>query len=81
MPNPSTVERGAGGIWTVEHNESDRLTHIGGFLMTYRTFGSITLATQLSLDEKTRGTRILLERLVTIPLGRSSSYLWHPDDE
>jgi len=81
MPNLPTLENDTGGTWTVEHEESERLTHIGGFLMSYRTFGSITLATQLSLDEKTRGTRILLERLATIPLGRSSSYLWHPDDE
>ncbi|MDW8326739.1 MAG: hypothetical protein RMK99_09245 [Anaerolineales bacterium] len=81
MPNLTTVENGAGGSWTVEHDESDRLTHIGGFLLTYRTFGSITLAARLNHDEKVRGTGVLLQRLATIPPGRSTSYLWHPDDK
>lgn len=81
MPNLRTLENDMGDIWTVEHEESERITHIGGFLLTHRTFGSITLAAQLTPDEKTRGTRVLLQRLASIPVGRFSSYLWHPDDE
>jgi len=81
MPNIQTLENYAGGTWIVEQEESESLTHIGGFLMTHRTFGCITLATHLTPDEKARGTKILLQRLAATPLGRSGSYLWHPDDE
>lgn len=81
MPNLRMLENDTGDTWTVEHEESERLTHIGGFLLTHRRFGSITLATRLTPDEKTRGTKVLLQRLAAIPIGRSSSHLWHPDDE
>ena len=81
MANVRTLENDTGEAWMVEQEESERLTHIGGFLLTHRATGNITLASHLPPDEKARGTKILLQRLAAIPLGRSSSYLWHPDDE
>lgn len=81
MPTAQTLKNDAGDTWVVELDESERLTHIGGFLLTHRSFSSITLASQLTPDEKARGIEILLQRLAATPIGRSSSYLWHLDDD
>lgn len=70
-----------GESWTVEHRESERLTNLGGFLVTYADLSCIIVSTRLPLEAKDRGREVLLDRLMTLPVGTSGMSLWHPDDE
>ena len=81
MENPKTLTNCYGQSWRVEHHESERLTHIGGYLMTYRDSGRITLSTQLTAADKARARSQLLEQLSKTPVGTSGVLLWHPADE
>jgi hypothetical protein len=69
-----------GETWNVEHLESHRLIHVGGFLMACGAESCITLSAELSTDDKTRGQESLLRRLETLPVGTLGTYLWHPGD-
>lgn len=81
MDMVQTLVNRFGEPWTVEHCDSGRLTHIGGFLMTCGDLGCITLSAQLTQEDKARGREMLLSRLNTIPIGTSGVHLWHPDDD
>jgi hypothetical protein len=73
---PETYINRYGDLWRVEHEESDWLSTLDGFLMTYKDIGRITLNTKLSAGEKERGYSLLLDHLTTIPVGSSSVLLW-----
>ncbi len=59
----------------------ERLSHIGGYLMTYGDSGRITLSSQLPATDRIRALSQLLERLTQTPVGTSGVLLWHPTDE
>jgi len=81
MKDEKTLVNCQGQVWQIEHYESERLTHVGGYLITYQTRGRVTLSTQLSDDDKTKGKRHLLNLLSKRPTGTNGVLLWHPDDE
>ena len=70
-----------GESWHVEHSESERLTHIGGYVMTYQDHGKVILSIWLSTRDKARGRERLLHYLSQTATGTSGVLLWHPDDE
>jgi hypothetical protein len=80
MHTVQTLVTAQGESWTVEHRESERLTHIGGFLMTHGDLGCITLSARLAEKDKARGREVLLNRLGCLAVGTSGVRLWHPDD-
>lgn len=81
MIGERTLVDSNGHCWTVEYRESQRLTHIGGFLVTCEREGCITLNAQLSEGDKARGRELMLHRLIAGKVGERSIYLWHPEDE
>jgi hypothetical protein len=68
-------------VGDVEYRESDRLTTVGGFLMTFGSQRRITMSTQLSTDEKERGIAYLLRCLADAPSHTQHVFLWGADDE
>jgi len=70
-----------GDPWAVEQRESEALTRLGGFLMTYGDQSCLTLNARLSEADKARGREEILDRLTTTPTGISSTVLWHPDTD
>jgi hypothetical protein len=81
MEKEQTLLNRYGEVWYVEHSESERLTHIGGYVMTNSDHSKVTLSTQLSPQEKARGQIRLLEYLAQTATNTSGIFLWHPDDE
>lgn len=69
-----------GDEWAIEQRESERLTNIGGYLMTYADLSCITLSKRLAETDKARGREVMLDRLMDTPVGTSGVYLWEPDD-
>lgn len=81
MLTEETLANRDGNHWIVEHCESERLTHIGGFLMTYNGLGCIIISSSLTDVDKARGREVLRRHLVETPIGTSGTVLWHPGDE
>jgi len=81
MPTEETLTNRDGNLWMIEHCESERLSHIGGFLMTYDDLSCITISTHLTDTDKARGRAVLRHHLVQTPTGTSGTVLWHPDNE
>lgn len=81
MPTHRTLSNHYGESWQVEHYESERLTHIGGYLITYQDTSRLIFSSHLSLLDKQRCQEHLLEHLTRTPLGTNEVILWHPDDE
>jgi hypothetical protein len=80
MERTQTLVNNFGEVWTVEHHESERLTHIGGFLLIFEDLSSITLSTQLTAEDRAHGREVLLGQLATLPIGTRGTHLWHPAD-
>jgi len=70
-----------GHRWTVEYRESESLSHIDGFLMTYDDTSCIILGKQLSAIDKARGRMQLLDHLRIIAIGTSSLRLWYATED
>jgi hypothetical protein len=62
------------------NRESERLRHIGGFLMTYGSQCRVVLSADLPDGEKERGLKHLLVRLADTPIGETGMYLWSATD-
>lgn len=80
MGLPETLINQFHQVWTVEHCASERLTHIGGFLITYGDLSRVTISTRLSEADQTRGRNQLLNYLSNTPVGTAHILLWHPAD-
>jgi hypothetical protein len=70
----------SGFAWTVEHRESDRLSTIGGYLMTNDGEGCLTLSSRLSDQDRSRGREKLTDDLVQERIPRRGVRLWRPSD-
>lgn len=79
MSTLQTLINQDGDIWTVEYRESQRLTRIGGFLMTYGAQSSIILSKKLTDNAKDRGHTTLLEQLYRTPIGKAGTTFWEPE--
>ena len=66
--------------WSLEYRESDRLRHIGGFLITYGSQCRVVLSASLPDGEKEHGLKYLLVRLADTPIGETGVYLWNATD-
>ena len=75
-----TLANREGQLWSVEYRESERLTHIDGFLMTYQDLSCITLSSHLNEADKARGRAWLLDRLAETNLGASDVHFWYAAD-
>lgn len=60
----------------VDYRESDHLTNLGGFLMTYGNQCRITMSARLSTEEKARGMEYLIGHLDEMTSGKPGVYLW-----
>lgn len=74
----SKLKNRQGEEWTIEEQESGRLTTIGGILQTFANRGMVALSKRLSSEDKDRGRSQLLDRLTDLPVGTSSVETWHP---
>lgn len=72
----NTLVSDLGAPWNMKYSESEHLTHIGGFLMTYGKQCRVTLSTHLSKEEKVFGLKHLLACLAETPPGSASVHLW-----
>jgi hypothetical protein len=81
MDAVQTIVDRSGALWTVEHRESERLHHIGGFLVTCDGESCLTLSARISDGDKARGREVLIDSLVSQRVARRGVQLWHPDDE
>jgi hypothetical protein len=81
MNTEQTLVNRYGDLWIVEQRESERLTHIGGFLMIHNNLGWLTLSALLSVEDKAWGREHLLSRLAETPIGTAGTVLWHPNDD
>lgn len=75
-----TLINQAGEIWEVEHRASERLTHIGGYLVICGELGCVVVSAALPEGEQQRGRVALLDQLAAMPLGTLGVRLWHPED-
>lgn len=65
----------------VEYRESDKLTTVGGFLMTLGSQRRITMSAQLSVAEKERGVAYLLRCLARALPDTQQVFLWDTEDD
>lgn len=70
-----------GNQWQVEYEESERLTTIGGYLITYGSIGCVTVSAMLTPEVKAQGHAALLRYLQALKVGTPGVHLWRPDNE
>lgn len=81
MQKIETVTNRFGDQWTLEHEESGRLTSIDGFLMTWHDLSRITLSSRLNGEDKERARTSLVQRLLETPIGKAITILYMCTDE
>lgn len=67
-----------GDDWNVEEAESDRLTTIGGYVMTHENNSRVKINAHLSGADKSRGRKTLLGWLFSKDIGTSGVDVWEP---
>lgn len=70
-----------GDQWTLEHEESNHLETIDGFLMTWFNLSKIILSTYLTAEDRARARGFLEQRLVELPVGDTKLILWSNGDD
>lgn len=63
----------------IEYRESDRLAHLGAFLMRHGTRRRITVNARLTAEEKEEAVAFLLDHLAQTPERTTDAYLWVRD--
>ena len=81
MKRRTTLTNHDGEHWTVEYCESNSLTQVGGFLVTYGASSCITMNANLARAEKRRNRRHFIRQLMMLPLGTSAVHLWSNDEQ
>lgn len=79
-PLPTTIADTNLDLHGCEYHESQQLTHIDGFLVSYNGHGRLTLSADLSDQEKLHGARRLLDQLEQTVAGEPQLFFWTRDD-
>lgn len=76
MISPQYIVNVEGERWELSFRESNDLSHIGGFLMTYGNQCSITLYAALDNIEKQQAQAYLLKRLKALSIHTATVFFW-----
>lgn len=68
-------------MYDIDYRESNDMTLLGGFLMTFKNQRRITINARLTEEEKAQGLAHMLEYLERVGDTQVIMYLWTADQE